>query len=121
MDFKEKKLYHQIHPSKLMTDWITGIAALYLLWHQLLGIALAVMFIPSIVITIWLMKYANLEKMKTSSFGMYIRRHMTKSMEAVRFLGFAIAIGGAWLHVIVLIVCGVAIILFGWLRGLLGK
>ncbi|HLQ84467.1 MAG TPA: hypothetical protein VK121_11605 [Pseudogracilibacillus sp.] len=25
MDFQKRKLYHQIHPLKLLTDWITGV------------------------------------------------------------------------------------------------
>lgn len=31
VNFKEKKLYHQIHPFKLLTDCVTGVIALHLL------------------------------------------------------------------------------------------
>lgn len=106
MDFREKQLYHQIHPIKLMTDWITGTIALYLLWHQQLLIALCVMFIPSVIVSVIIIKYINLKKLKDSTFGMYIRVSMTKSMELVRFVGFAIAIFGAWYHMAWLIVSG---------------
>ena len=33
MNFKEKSLYHQIHPAKLLTDWITTVPSLFLLWN----------------------------------------------------------------------------------------
>ncbi len=34
MDFREKQLYHQIHPAKLFTDWSAGFIALYFLWQH---------------------------------------------------------------------------------------
>lgn len=116
MDIQEKKLYHQIHPLKLLTDWVTGVIALYLLWSHQIITALIVMFIPSILVSIVIIKYVNLEKMKKSSFGSYIQRFMTKGMEIVRFFGFAIMILGAWFNLISLIFCGLIIILIGWLR-----
>src|SRR5699024_8556957 len=111
MNFKEKKLYHQIHPVKIVTDWITGAISLYLLWYHLIAEALIVMFIPSIVVSIVIIKYVRLEKHKKSSFGNYIRVSMSKSMEIVRFAGFAIAITGAWHHSVWLIICGLIVIL----------
>ena len=119
MDIKEKKLYHQIHPIKLLTDWVTGIISLYFLWLHQLSIAIMVMFIPAIVVSIVIIKYVNLRNIKHSAFGKYIRMSMTKGMEAVRFVGFAIAIFGAWYHMAWLIVVGIIIILIGWMRGLI--
>jgi len=34
METREKVLYHQIHPAKLLTDWGTLPIALYLLWQR---------------------------------------------------------------------------------------
>lgn len=118
MDLQEKRLYHQIHPLKLLTDWITGAISLYFLWfHQLIK-ALIVMLVPPILVSIILVKYANLKKLKKSSFGTYIQRFMTKSMEIVRLLGFAIMILGAWFNLIWVIFFGLIIILIGWFRGI---
>lgn len=117
MDLKEKKLYHQIHPLKLLTDWITGAISLYLLWFHQFIMAFIVMFIPAIVISFVVIRYVNLEKLKTTSLGNYMRVSMTKAMEVVRFLGFAIAALGALYHFIWVILCGIIIILFGWFRG----
>ncbi|HLR23608.1 MAG TPA: hypothetical protein VK100_07810 [Pseudogracilibacillus sp.] len=117
MDLKEKKLYHQIHPLKLLTDWITGGISLYLLWFHQLTTALLVMFIPSIVVSIMIVKYGNLEKIKKSTFGNYMKRTMITWMEIVRLAGFVIMIIGAWLHIIWLIIFGLLIILFGWIQG----
>lgn len=121
MNFKEKQLYHQIHPIKLLTDWVTGIMAFYFLWFHQLFIALIVMFIPSVVVSIVIIKYVNLRDIKHSAFGKYVRMSMTKTMEAVRFAGFAIALFGAWYHMAWLIIAGMIIIFIGWLRGLMAS
>jgi len=121
MDFKDKKLYHQIHPLKLFVDWSTGAVSLIFLWMHQIGTALIIMFVPSIIVSLVIIKYMNLEKLKNSSFGKHIHIHMTTTMEMVRFLGFAVAIIGAWYHLISLIILGIIIILFGWLRGFLVK
>ncbi|AYW50111.1 hypothetical protein C7H83_06380 [Tetragenococcus halophilus] len=85
--------------------------------HQLLT-ALIVMFIPSIVISILIIKYVDLRNLKKSSFGIYVQGFMTKPIEAIRFLGFTIMIIGAWCHLIWMILVGLIIIVFGWLRGI---
>lgn len=117
MNFNEKKLYHQIHPLKLLTDWITGAISLYLLWFHEVIISLIVMFIPSFVTSFLIVKFVNLDKLKNSTFGNYVRNSMTMTMEVVRLVGFAIAILGAWYHLFSLVVCGLIVILLGWLRG----
>lgn len=117
MKLKEKKLYHQIYPIKLITDWTTGVISLYLLWQHQVALGLLVMFIPSVILSLVLVKYVDLEKLKKSRLGLYLRHSMTNWMEAVRFIGFGIAILGAWFHFVTLIVLGLLIILFGWFRG----
>lgn len=78
-----------------------------------------VMFIPSIIISIVIIKWVDLSKLKSSRFGKYMRVHMTTVMEAVRFMGFALAILGAWFHFSWLIGCGILVIIFGWVRGMI--
>lgn len=68
MNFKEKKLYHQIHPLKLLIDWATDAVALYFLWTHRWLVAIIVMFIHAIIVSIIIIKFVNLKKFKESSF-----------------------------------------------------
>jgi hypothetical protein len=61
MDQKEKMLYHQIHPLKLLVDWGTMPVSLLLFWKHKPALALLVGFLPSIVATALMMRYADLE------------------------------------------------------------
>jgi|SRR5690625_345394 len=117
MDFQEKKLYHQIHPLKLLTDWITGVIALYFLWFHQWMIAFIVMFVPPLIVSLFIMKFANLNKIKSSPFGKYVSMTMTPMMERIRLIGFIIMILGARFHLIWLMVVGLLVVLFGWFRG----
>ena len=119
MDFREKQLYHQIHPAKLFTDWSTGFIALYFLWQHNLVVALIIMFVPSIIVSLLMVRYLNLEKYKQSPFGRYIRVYMSRFIEMVRLAGYLVMALGAWYHVFWLIPLGVGITLLGWLRGVL--
>jgi hypothetical protein len=78
MDFREKQLYHQIHPAKLFTDWSTGFIALYFLWQHNLVVALVIMFVPAITVSLLMVRYLDLEKYKQSPFGRYVRVYMSR-------------------------------------------
>ena len=58
---KEKYVFHQIHPLKLLTDWSTGLIALYLLWRHELAVAIIIMLVPPPVASWLVMRYADLE------------------------------------------------------------
>jgi hypothetical protein len=117
MSFKEKSLYHQIHPAKLFTDWFTGLLSLYFIWRHELLIGLVVGIIPSILASFFIMQFANIEHLKQSRFGKYIEKYMTKQMQIVRFVGYFIMVLSAWWHNIFFIVIGLIIILSAWFRG----
>jgi hypothetical protein len=117
MNRKEKYLYHQIHPFKLFTDISAAFASLYLLWRHQLALALVVMLAPPLLVSFLLMRYADLEPYRQSAFGKYIARSMSHAMEAARLAGMAVTALGAWHRSLWIIVAGVAIVLFGWLRG----
>lgn len=120
MTFKEKALYHQIHPIKLSTDWlIGGLLAYYLLWSHYLLAGLLVSIIPSIIASYIIIRYVGLEKYKRSAFGIYVKRYMTGLMQTIRLSGAAIAGLGSWYHSPITIILGICIILFGWLKGLI--
>ena len=46
VDLRERILYHQINPLKLITDWCTGLAATWLMWDHDLILALVVGIVP---------------------------------------------------------------------------
>lgn len=119
LTFQEKSLYHQIHPVKLATDWGTGILALDLFWEHRLGWASVVALVPSVVVSFLIVRYAHLEHYKQSRFGRYIRRSMTRTVELVRFVGYAITATGAWVHALWMILLGLVVILLAWGRGLI--
>ncbi len=119
MTLQEKTLYHQIHPLKLFTDWSTGILALYPFWQNKLLIALLIAFIPSILASFALIRFADLERQKQSSFGKYVRQYMTRPIETTRFAGYAAMAIGAWYHLLWLIPLGLLVILLAWLRGVI--
>src|SRR6195256_6497686 len=117
MNLKEKYLYHQIHPLKLLTDIGAAFGSLYLLWRHQLALALVVMLAPPLLVSFLLMRYADLEPYRQSAFGKYIARAMSHAMEGVRLAGMAVTALGAWYRSLWVIVTGTAIVLFGWLRG----
>jgi hypothetical protein len=116
---QEKYLYHQIHPLKLLTDWASGLLALYPLWRHQLATGVVIMLVPPAVVSCVVIRYANLEPQRESPFGRYVGRFMTHTMEVVRLAGFIVMAIGAWNRSVVTILLGAAIVLFGWLRGLL--
>jgi hypothetical protein len=119
MTRKERVLYHQIHPLKLATDIAASVISLYLLWQQMLGAGLLVHFIPPIVASALLLRYGDFDKQAQSSFGRYVARHMTRTIEAIRFFGDLVTLLGAWQHDVLLIVLGFAVVIGAWCNGLL--
>ncbi|HKW12682.1 MAG TPA: hypothetical protein VJO33_20005 [Gemmatimonadaceae bacterium] len=118
MDFAERVLYHQIHPVKLLTDVAAAGIAAALLWQHRLGAALAVGFVPSILVSAALLRWANLESYRDSAFGRYVARFMTRRVEAARLLGLLPLWGGAWWRCPAVIGAGVLWIVGCWLWGL---
>jgi hypothetical protein len=119
MTFREKVLYHQIHPAKLLTDWGMTFPALYFFWVHNLIVALIVTFVPPFIASGIIIRWVNLEKYKYSTFGRYINIYMTRWMEALRLSGMLPLILGAWYHIPWLFPIGVVIVLLGWLRGMI--
>lgn len=117
MTNQEKALYHQIHPLKLLTDWGTGAISFYLLWRHRLRVALLVQFVPALVVSGALMRWADLEPQKRSAFGRYVARYMTPTMQGVRLAGNGVMALGAWYRRPSVLALGLLIIFFGWWRG----
>jgi hypothetical protein len=96
MTLKEKLLYHQIHPLKLAADIGCERVSLYLFWQRKLFLGLTTHFIPPIVASLLLIRYADLEGLKNSTAGAYIQRYMTRNIEGIRFAGDIVMMLGAW-------------------------
>jgi hypothetical protein len=121
MTLKEKILYHQIHPLKLTVDIGCEPVSLYFLWQHNLLLGLTTHFIPPIIASWLLIRYRDLEPSKASMFGGYVRGHMTRTVEGVRFAGDFLMMSGAWFHEPSLIILGLVAIILAWCSGLLRK
>jgi hypothetical protein len=121
MNLAEKSLYHQIHPAKLATDIGAEIVSLYLLWQHLLIAGLVSHFAPPIMASLLVMQFADLERYKHSRLGRYVGRMMTATIQATRLIGDVVMVFGAWVHVPLVILAGLAIVIAAWLSGLVGR
>ena len=116
---REKVLYHQIHPLKLGTDISVGYLSYLLLWRQRVGVgtALLLQFLPAMLVSGTLIRWADLEPQRRSALGRYVTVSMTPSMQAVRMAGNLVLTLGARRRRLDLLVLGHLLVLFGWLRG----
>lgn len=121
MTLQEKILYHQIHPWKLAADIGCTPVSLYFFWQHNLLLGLLTHFIPPIVGSLLVIRYGNLEPIKNSRAGAYLKRHMTRTVEGVRLCGDVVMVLGAWFHDPAWIVVGLAAIIAVWCGGLLRK
>lgn len=122
MSFQEKKLYHQIHPLKLATDIGTTIPSLYMLWEHELLLGLLVMFIPPILVSAAMMMWPpDLERIKRSRFGHYIKQSMIPAIETVRVFTLLPMAYGAWAHQQGYNALGFVVLLAAWSNGLMWK
>lgn len=118
MTRNEKVLFHQIHPTKLLTDFGTSFASTWLLWQGRWALALVVAFLPSMLVSAALMQLADLERLRRTWFGGYVVGHMQRRVVAQRIAGQFVVWLGAVLHVPWLIPFGYFVIMFAWLDGL---
>ena len=120
MTFKDKTLYHQIHPVKLTTDWVIGgLLANILIWYHYLLFGLLVTFIPAIVISVIIIQSVDVEKYRQSTFGHYLKSYMTPFAQIFRLFGAVLVSIAAWYHSGLGIILGLGIIILAWSYGLL--
>lgn len=119
MDFRDKRLYHQIHPLKLATDIAVTPISLFFLWHHRIAPALVVGLVPPVAVSAAMMIWPpDLERLKTSPLGKYISRYMTPAIEVVRLLTLIPMVLGAWIHDPWFIALGLLVLLLAWCYGL---
>ncbi len=121
LDIRERILLHQVHPAKLAIDWGTGLIAAWLFWDHMLPAALIVGFLPSIIISIYLILRVDLSRYKETPLGRYFVSPLTRPGDPVRLFGLIVLWTGAWFNSILAAAAGLGIIIFGWGKGLLVK
>ncbi len=118
MDAADRELYHQIHPAKLAADIVAELVSLPLIWAGRRRSGLLLHFaLPMVGSAIVLRRTADLECLRRSAAGRYVRTEMTPAMQAVRLAGDGVATVGAWRRSIALIAAGAALVLAGWTLG----
>ncbi len=120
MTFREKVLYHQIHPLKLAADISAGIASTWLLWLHEPWLAMPAAFTPAVAVSAAMLRWMAFDRQRDSAFGRYVARHMTRLAEGVRFGGQVVAWVGAWHHLAWVIAAGLAATVLGWTWSLPG-
>lgn len=117
LNLQEKSLYHQIHPAKLATDVSTSAISTVLLWdHELLpGVLVGI--IPSIIASVLIIRFLDLESYRRSRLGGYVGKYMTGGMQGLRLVGQVIAWLGAWYRSPYAVGAGFLVILLAWARG----
>jgi uncharacterized membrane protein YesL len=91
---QEKELYQQIHPAKLATDIASFVLSTYIIWIHQLILGVLAGFIPATIASVIVVRYANLERYVASRLGRYVAKYVTRTMEAVRFVGLFVSWGG---------------------------
>jgi len=59
-----------------------------------------------------------LQHYRTSAFGRYVARHMTRGMQALRLFGLVLLWWGSWHQRLAVAALGVIVVLAAWARGL---
>ena len=118
MDFNEKMLYHQIHPAKLAADISGSLVSTYLMWRRRFVASMLAAFVPAVLASVLVIRYADLERRKHSRFGRYMRRYMDRCvLDAWRFFGQVVMWFGAWYRVGKLVPIGAATVVAAWVSG----
>lgn len=117
MTTQERLLYQQIHPIKVIADIVTALIALVLMWNRLWLPAMLVIVVLPNAATMLVISRANLEPLKKSALGDYVKQYMTFWVDMARSAGLAVMIVGAWLHMPLVILVGLLIVAAAWLNG----
>ena len=117
LTFRERVLYHQIHPAKLFADIATALVAIDLFWRHALAPGLIIALLPPVLVSAVLLREADLGRYRSSPMGAYLRRFMPPWVQAVRLFGVAVAFYAAWYHVPAGVIGGVVLVALCWGAG----
>lgn len=120
MNLRDRVVYHQVHPAKLITDPLSGFLATILLWRRHVPSGLIVAILPPAAVSSLLIRRANLRPQRRSPLGHYAKAVPLWTL-VPRLIGYAVLLGGAWQRNRLVCVVGVVLALLGllpwrWLR-----
>jgi len=118
LTFRERLLYHQIHPAKVFADTSTALVAIDLFWRHALVPGLIVALLPPILVSAVLVNEANFESYRSSPMGAYLRRFMPPWVQAVRLFGVGVAFYAAWFQFEAGVASGLALVAICWANGI---
>ena len=119
LTFRERVLYHQIHPAKLYVDVATALVAIDLFWRHALVPGLIIALLPPLLVSAVLLREADLERYRSSAMGAYLRRFMPPWVQTMRLFGVGVAFYGSWHHVPAGVYGGLVLVALCWANGLL--
>jgi hypothetical protein len=89
------------------------------MWRRRFVAAMLAAFVPALLASVLVIRYADLDRRKHSRFGLYMRRYMDRRVvDAWRFFGQLVMWVGAWYQVGKLVPIGVATVVAAWVSGL---
>jgi hypothetical protein len=114
----ETVLLHQVHPAKLAFDICASIISNVLLWQHRLGVALLARYVPPVVGSVLVIRYADVEGLRDTPQGRYVLEQMPPASVALRLAG---DVGiGAWRRRPSWMAAGALMVVAGWSHGLVG-
>ena len=121
MTFREKVLYHQVHPAKLVTDVLSGVISTWLMWRHQLALALILGLLPAVLISTAMLKLLSFGAQRDSLLGHYVARWMTPAAQMVRLAAQALMWAASWAHSPAGVAAGLLVIVAAWAYGLLRR
>jgi hypothetical protein len=115
----DARLLHQVHPAKLATDVSTSLVSSAWLWQRRPLLGLAARYLPPVVASAMVLRFADVEALRDRPSGRYVLAHMPLAAEAIRFAGDTIMAYGAWRRRPTLLGVGAVLIVLGWSDGAL--
>jgi len=121
LTLSERVLYHQIHPAKLFADISTALIGIDLFWRHELVPALIIALVSPVLVSVVLVREADLERYRSSAMGAYLRRFMPPSVQVLRIFSVGFAFYAAWQHVTAGIIGSLALVAACWANGIVRR
>jgi hypothetical protein len=119
MTTDERRLYHLIHPAKVLADTAGACAALAAFWAGWPKTGVLIAIAAPMTASALLLRRADLEAQKRSRLGAYLKKYFPDSARYQRHAGFAVLAYGTWSRTFLACVLGAALIVHAWTQGLL--
>ena len=95
MELRDRVIYHQIHPVKLVLDPGSGLVAVILMWKQHPRAGVLVALAPPAIASFTLIRCADLRPQRCSALGRYAADVPLWTL-VPRLTGYCILLFGAW-------------------------